>query len=144
MSNEFEPLSWVDGQDIDVDSMNQMTSNDNWLYNNMSTAFYNAYGVAKNTGVKVAGGIAILGPTKDKTIYKEIGFGNYFSASCKPIVTSSHTGNKQTFLSIGGIGTGNVHPDNRGFSISLIADPVASTKNYFPNQVFCHWIALGW
>lgn len=140
----FQPVTWSDGQDIDADTLNQMATNDNWLYNNMPQAFYKAYGISKNTQVKITGGIIPLGPTKDKTIYKEIGFGNFFSASCAPVVVGTHTGSKLVQLSVGGIGSGNQKPDNRGFSVNLVATPSTATKNYFPHQIFVHWMALGW
>lgn len=144
MSGVFQPITFSTNEDIDEDTMNILASNDQWLYDNMPQGFYSVNGISKNTNLKMAGGIITVGPTKAKTIYKEVGFGNFFSASSLPIVTATHTGNHRAFITIGGIGSGNIKPDNRGFSFNLTADPVTATKNYFPNAINVHFIAFGW
>lgn len=140
----FNNVSWSDDEDIDVVKMNEMASNDRWLYDHMARGYYHAWGIRKNDGIKFACGIVPMGPDKNRSIDKVITFGNFFDSTCRPVVVASHSSYGRATINIGGVAAGNHHPDATGFRVTVTGNPINKTTNYFPTQFYVHWVAMGW
>lgn len=121
-----------------------MCNNDQWLYENMPRMFYNAHGLKRTNGIKLATGFAVLMPNKTHAISAAIYFGNYFSQGCKPVVLATNNNHRQPRLFIWTSGIGdrsnvNYYPDDRGFSIQVQID-----SGVINSSLAIPWIAIGY
>ena len=144
-SNPYKPISWSDGEPIDKDKLNQMASNDQYLFERMPSMFYNAHGVKKTTGVKILAGKGTVPKTSSKLSYATIYFGSFFSQGCRPIVIAIPVQNSSRTrfdCSVRGIGV--VYPDHRGVQIGVTTDERLTSINYHAYNLPVYYIAIGW
>jgi hypothetical protein len=135
----YVPTSWGD-EPIFTDKLNQMTNNDQWLFENSPRMYYSGYGVKKPNGIKIMGSVLTLAGSKTKAQYGTYNFGTFFSSGCLPIVATSvnpQSGYAGFSLAIRGISSNVI--DNRGFIATLYAD-----APFHPSVAYIHFIALGW
>ena len=142
----FKPVLWGNNDALATEKLNQMTNNDQYLFENMPRVMYNAYGVKKTTSVKVLAGIVSVAPSNALWAAANVEFGSFFTAGCKPVVVTGTqpTGNRWRYHTIvKGIGT--YYPDHRGINVAVGADYYGtSTKNVVDQRVYVHYIAIGW
>lgn len=135
----YVPTSWGD-EPIFTDKLNQMCNNDQWLFENSPRMYYNGYGVKKPSGIKIMGGILVLARSPNRYQTGTYNFGTFFSAGCKPIVTTGI--NPQGSLSspsltITGVSSNII--DYRGFHAMISAGSISN-----PTSTYIHFIAMGW
>lgn len=152
---KFEDVSWSDDEDILADKLNKMATNEKYLMEQTVPHRYQAYGIDVTDGVKVCGGVAVLGPGPGRQLDKDVYFGKFFTPGCRPVVTATlaTAAMFRVFITIrgpNGYATGSNRPDHNGFNVVLDADPHDIPKlesyltNFFPVQQRVHWIALGY
>lgn len=145
--SEFTDVQWSDDELIDLNKLNQMTSNDRYLLERLPLVRYTAYEqVNRVEGTKIASGITNFAPNANRTMTKDIYFGGYFSEGCRPSIqaTVATTDAHRTFVAIQAIGSGVLRPDHNGFRVVLNADPLTTAKTHFPTIVHVHWMAVGY
>lgn len=143
-STEFQVVSWQPRDVVSNDKLDAMVNNDQWLRDNTPRARYSGNGVQKDTGIRIASGLALIpagGKAADKAA--NVNFNNYFSESCIPIVTTGIVSGtqRQLFVTIDGPGSG-LQPTRDGFQVH--AHVVSSSKSKkFTKNIYISWHALG-
>lgn len=140
----YQDITFVDDQLIDSETMQTIAGDLRYLYDNTPAVYYRAYDVRKNTGMKVACGVVQMVPHKAKQINRDISFGNYFSASCRPVVVVTGATGAWVSIEIAAQGGHTRVVNNTGFRIYLQSNEVGKVKSYFPSSSYIHWIAIGW
>ena len=136
----YKPISWSPQELVSDDKMAQLANNSQWLFENTPRTNYNAYGVARATGVKIACGVQIIAASKAPTQTRPVYFNNFFSAACHPVVTTGIIGfQRKIFVILNGFGV--LHPDQRGFEITVEAE--SATVNKIERAFYVTWMAMG-
>lgn len=145
----YKPVAFSAGENITKEKMGQMNNNIQWLFENSPRMTYDANGIKRSSGLKVASGIVPIAPNNTDWGSGRVYFGNFFSVGCNPVVVGTVnanplTGKARKVCSVSGVDTTPVI-DHRGFQWwvwsnepSWVAQPYFDTTNYF------HWIAVGW
>lgn len=140
----YNGVTWSDDEPIYTSKLNQMSQNEQYLFENAPTVYYKAHGVTRQTGIKIAAGVT---PCTRSGGYREnttINFGTFFTTGCNPVVTHSmlHTGEVRVHWGHKGIGT--TLPDHRGFEIYGNLDSLNLRTNYLTRNYYISWIAIGY
>ena len=140
---EFKVVSWAPLDPITDEKLDAMVSNDNYLRENMVTGQYYGYGIKKNTGVRIATGLAGIGASKANQRQVAVSFGNFFSTACRPIITTGVISSKQRMIYATLDGPGSqLHPTRDGFQIHVYVDSTAKNKK-ISKGFYVSWIAVG-
>jgi hypothetical protein len=145
---QFKDISWNPNEPIDVNKLNTMASNARYFFERAPKLYYNSYGVQKDTGIKIASGVATVPPNNVDYNLVNVYFGSFFTPGCNPVINIGCMSPVQgrimlTFVSLNGHGS-SVAPDHRGFIARLgLADKNPATQ-YFVTSVFIHWTAFGY
>jgi len=139
----YKPISWSD-RSVSQEKLQQMANNDQWLFENSPRMRYSVAGNVRDSGIKIIAGKTSYGPTngpdyEDVNIY----FGNFFSAACKPVVTSTvgvdiASGLRKYIVNRGFGG----EIDYRGFIAHVTAHEPPGYSASIPGG-WLHWIAVG-
>lgn len=143
--SSYRPTSWVDNDPLFTQKLNQMTSNDQYLYENSAKILYKAHGVTRTQGVKVASGIQTVTPAEGVWTVQNVYFGSFFTVGARPVVVATllHNNEGEHHLSVHGIAT--QFPDHRGFEFALGSDRKSNSKpNKFTRTLWINWIAVGY
>lgn len=141
---EFKVVSWSPLEPITDEKLDAMVSNDNWLRDNMMVGQYKGHGVTKTTGLRVATGLVTIAPSKSNQRVANVNFGNFFSTSCRPIITTGIVSGSQRmiFATIDGPGSA-LHPTRDGFQIHVFVDSLSKTRK-ITRTFYVSWTAVGW
>lgn len=140
----YKAVTWGD-EPIYKDKLNQMTNNEQWLFENAPVVNYNTYGIKRNAGLKIMAGIAVVPAAKAASASATVNFGTFFSSGCKPVITvgTQPTGAQGRFhVSIKGID--GYYPDHRGAVFIAAPDSTNTKLNVMSARVYVHFIAIGW
>lgn len=140
----YQDVTFADDQLLDASTMQTIAGDLRYLYDNMPAVYYRAYDVKKNTGMKIACGVVQMVPHKIAGIGRDVSFGNYFSASCRPVVVTDHAGTGDTVMRIAAQGGASNIINHTGFRVFLHNMESGKVKSYFPVSQYIHWIAIGW
>lgn len=146
MTLPYRALMWSDNEGLDVDKLNAMTNNDQWLFENMPRAKYIDGAVNKDAGIKVLGVRGYVPPTSGNGYTTSVYFGNVFSAGCKPIVVAtavSTNWQRRYICAVNGLGS-LVFPDHNGCRVGVSADELNPKVNKIAAAVYVNVIAVGW
>lgn len=143
-STPFKVISWAPLEPITDEKLDAMVSNDNWLRDNMMRGRYAANGVTRETGLRMASGLALITSGKAASKTRGVGFGSYFSESCKPIVTTGivSAAQRQIYVTIDGPGT-KPQPTRDGFQVHVFVNSRNRRKKISRN-FYVSWHALGY
>ena len=145
MTLPYKPTTWSDSEPIDVMKLQQMTNNDQWLFENTPRMKYYGAGT-KTAGVKVLGSRLLLTPRTTATGTADIYFGGFFSVGCTPIVTasvSSTNWQRRWFVAVNSM-TGNTVPDHNGARITVTSAEVAAANQKIAANLYLNVQAIGW
>lgn len=126
--------------------LDQLASNQNYLYQMTPRAKYTMGGNNRTEGIKLLSGRTLIAATKNNTQAASVGFGNFFSAGSLPNVAIAPVSNygRRYFVTICGFG-GNMNIDNRGFSMFVALDAQTVKKNdKIARSFYISWIAMGY
>jgi hypothetical protein len=136
---------WSDNEALDVDKLNAMTNNDQWLFENMPRAKYSG-NVSKWDGVKILGTRAVVPannrPANAATVY----FGNTFSSGCQPIVVATAiptNWQRRYHTVVTGIGKNTV-ADKNGCVVTVSSAEINPKQMKLAAAVWVQVIAIGW
>lgn len=143
-STPFKVISWAPSEPITDDKLDAMVNNDNWLRDNMMLGRYAANGVRRETGVRMASGLALITSGKSANKSQTVSFGNYFSESCRPIVTTGivSSSQRQIFATIDGPGS-KPQPTRDGFQVHVHVES-KNKKKKISRNFYISWHALGY
>jgi hypothetical protein len=144
MTQPYKPVSWTE-EPMSVDKLNQMTNNDQWLFENTPRMRYSAYSLTKPSGLKILSTYAFIPRTLNRTLSRNVYFGSFFSVGCQPILAVSpvSTGTQRRFFTaVNGIGR--AVPDHTGATITLTASELNPKNDKILHSVYVHVIAVGW
>lgn len=141
----YKPVTWGD-EPIFKDKLNQMTNNDQYIFENMPKMSFNTYGIKRANGVKIMAAICVVPASSALWSHGTFNFGTFFSSGCKPVIvvgTQPTSGRWRYHTVVRGIGTN--YPDHRGAVFSVGADYYGTTTtNIVDAKVYVHFIAVGW
>lgn len=140
----YKAVTWGN-EPVSSSKLSQMTNNDQWLYEQMPTMYYNGSGVTKNSSLKVYAVRVAFPPAAKSTQSTNVYFGNRFSTACSPIVTTGATGGvfsrKQTLVR--GLNGKNV-PDSTGCLLTVMIWEPSQYTQTFRSACYVDLIAVGW
>lgn len=144
MAEAFQAVSFQPNQLLDENILNQLASNQTWLFENKPSAVYTYRAIRRQEGVKIISGRALIGATKSNNAHTTVRFGNFFSSGCNPNITNGIvSGNQRKFyVTIDGIGV--TYPDNRGFQIHVYLGGNAKKQEKITNSIYISWQAMGY
>lgn len=147
MTTPYEPVTWSRGERITTDKLNDMTSNEEYLFEQTPRIVYNANSLKKEGGMKIIAGIVPIPIQAEGSQFVDVYFGTVFSSGCNPVVTATiaaGAGYAGKFTSIGGL-DGTPVVDNRGVKvfITCIEAPIW-TGPFFYRTTYINYIAVGW
>lgn len=142
-STEFKVVSWSPLDPITNEKMSAMVQNDNYLRDTMVRGAYRANGVNREAGLKIAGGLALITSGKAARKTRYVNFENFFSQSCKPIVTTGtvSAAQRQIFVTIDGPGS-KPQPTRDGFQVHVFVES-KNKKKKISRNFYVAWHALG-
>lgn len=141
MSTEFSNVVWQPLDLMTDDKMSQMDQNSQWIRDRLPLTHY-THGVNRTQGIKIVSGIKKIGSTAEPKVTVQVTFGNFFTVGCRPIITTGLvTRMDRVFVTVAGIGQ--LHPDNRGFTLQAIGDQRESTVR-IASDIFVNWTAIGY
>lgn len=143
-STEFKVISWAPLDPVDDEKLDAMVSNDNWLRDHQVRGRYGANGVNRDTGIRLASGLCLITSGKAASQTKFVTFGNYFSDSCKPIVTTGIVSatQRQIYVTIDGPGS-KPQPTRDGFQVHVYVNSTNKAKKISRN-FYVSWHAIGY
>jgi hypothetical protein len=143
-SAQFNVISWNPNDALSPDKLQTMSDNDVYLLNNMARAQYNGSGIKKDTGIRIASGLALITARKSRYATVAVNFNSYFSQSCKPQVTTGIVADsqRQIWATLQGPGA-NLLPTSDGFQITAYVDTLTKIKKITRN-FYVSWHALGY
>lgn len=141
----YAPQSWTDNEPLLLEKLNAMTNNDQFLFENMPTLYYNGHGIKKTAGTKILTAAVSIAPnSKSGNGANTFYFGNFFSSGCRPFVIASINSYPQGRFHLNTRGIGTFWPDHRGFEIRISADELNAKNNKINATVWVPFIAIGW
>lgn len=142
----YNPQSWGE-EDITTGKLNAMTSNDDWLYENLPRVHLQTYGgVRRDRKCKIAAGVITIPKSKEKIQHLRVDFDDFFTTNCKPIICAtivSHQNSKYVVTTYGTRGQGYV-PLNDGFMARVAVFESNDKVNFFNKTSYLNWIAVGY
>lgn len=131
MTFPFKRINWGPGEQITTSKLNDMIANNDWLFQNSVTAYYDALGVVRDSGLTLRTGYVKALKTENTGFF----IGSYYSRPFLPgarpvVVTGMACDNYFGFLhAVKGL-DGRAVPDHRGFNLMLwqLRDPGGPTK----------------
>lgn len=135
---DFVPVGWSANEPVWTQKLQQMVANDQHLYERLPKVRYNAYGLTRDTTLRIASGVVVM-PTGAEVVRKQVYFGNFFTAGCQPVVLVSLISNGEKRITVSAQGLNQVAPGHEGFRI-ISADHVNKVKNTH----YVAWLAVGY
>lgn len=139
----FRAVNFQPNQLLTEELLDQLATNQTWLYENTPRAVYTYGNLRRREGVRIVSGRALIGATKKDSASTTVRFGNFFSANCNPNVTTGIVSAQQRefFCTIDGIGQ--MMPDNRGFQIHVSLNAKKKADKIARN-IYVSWNAMGY
>lgn len=149
VATPYKNVSWSTADTASKEKLNQMTNNDQWLFENMPKAIYSVGSIKRQAGVKILSGKGVYAPQTTDWAIVEVGFGNVFSPGCQPVVVctvASYWSHRKYATICGFDGTEII--DHRGFKavIGSYEGTVRGNAAWSVLNVGGHvnWIAIGY
>lgn len=144
--SQFKDVAWTANEDIATDKLNNMTANTRYLFERAPKLLFTSYGAKKDTGLKIACGVATVAATKSNMRIVQIPFGSFFTVGCKPTIVTGITSPNQVGLvnTNHGISGSAYVPDHRGFYARVAARELNAKNNYIMKTGYLHWMAMGY
>ncbi len=135
----YKSVSWSDNEPIFTSKLNQMTNNDQWLFENTPRMLYSAFDQRRAEGVKIASGLLACNPDPNGIQQHVVYFGSFFSESCTPVVVTGLMHQGEVRITFGVKGIGQTYVDHRGFEILG-----GTIQRPFVKAFWIPWIAVGY
>lgn len=146
MTTPYSPVQWVDNEPTWTEKLNQMTNNDQWLFENTPRAMYNSYKVKRTSQIKILTGVTIF-PAQANGLYQiQVDFPSFFTPGCLPTITTGVGYRLDYRIHLAFRGIGQDAPDHRGMIYTASVDPRNPDAKYykFGKAFYAHYIAVGY
>lgn len=139
----FKAINWTPSEKIGESKMDQMATNAEWLFTHTPRAIYTVSGITREQGVKMSAGRILIGANESDTATATVRFGNFFSTSCEPLITTGvvSSGHFRVFCVHHGIGR--LHPDHRGFTVKVNIAAENEKRDRIIRSFYVAWQAMG-
>lgn len=145
MSSIYKRLNWGDKELITGGKLNDMVGNDDWLYENMITGFYQNAGIQRNTGLSLRTGYAKMQNSKDMYVSTAVYYTQPFTPGARPVIVDGfacdiYFGIMKTIRGL----DNSAFPDHRGFIAYLYdaSKAFAGGAGSFRGNQFVGYIAI--
>lgn len=142
--SSYRDVNWGNNEILATDKLNTMASNTRYLFERAPKMYYNAYGVRKDTGVKIAAGVCTFAPSKSTIQSKTVSFGSFFTVNSRPVITTGiySGGNRRIVVTYNGIQSVGWTPDHRGF-VAHLSVATLEKGHYIYKPTYVNWMAIG-
>lgn len=140
----YKRLNWGEVEPIFSSKLNQMIGNDDWLYQNMITGFYDVLGVARDNGLSIRVGHVKGINTANLSFFASHYYSRPFLPGTRPIViTGLLSANAMRIMTgVKGLDQRAI-PDHRGFLVhfSQVVE-AGGAANKFDGEFYVGYIAI--
>jgi hypothetical protein len=146
-------IEWDDGDYITIEKLQSMVNNDNYLYRRVVKWGFRGLEtvpIEDTTNLKILSGITSMGGEDKQTITADVSFGDFFSASCEPVVTASLATSDRIRVDVTLMGLDGTNRISRnGMRIWLAHQILPAVDGEpqtlgFAREQKVHWQAVGW
>lgn len=131
-------MAWGPGEPITTNKLNDMIGNDDWLFQNAVTAYYDVLGVTRDSGLSIRTGYIKALNTENMGVFIGSYYARPFLPGARPVViTGMACDNYFGILhAVKGL-DGRAIPDHRGFNLMLwqLRDSGGPTKFQGDQQI---------
>jgi hypothetical protein len=139
-SDLYEHVSIGDGP-IDVETLQKLSSNQDYLYENQFSGYFNILGIVRDKGLTFRIGHAKLINTADQQQVANVYFNRPFLPGMRPVVFTSAQVDQRNKVYVATRGLdGRAIPDHRGFH--LIASQDESDTSEFAGEQYISYMAI--
>lgn len=126
----YERINWGYEQ-VDTDKLNKMVANDDYMYQTMVTAYYDVYGVVRDSGLEMRTAYVKAIATEADSFFSSFYYSRPFLPGARPVIVASATSGAAMnyIVTVRGLDNRGV-ADHRGFlcHFSQIRPPGWPTK----------------
>ena len=142
--SSFKDVYWGN-EFVDTDKLNVMAENTRYLFERAPKLYYNAFGVRRDTGIKIACGVASIPPSKSSTATISVNFGTFFTTGSRVVVATSVTAGYQGKIlpTLYGLSGPGYLPDHRGFHARITTFEWQPKNNHVIRTAYLNWLAMG-
>lgn len=142
--SSYKDVSWGD-EYVRTDKLNTMASNTRYLFERAPRLYYNAFGVRRDTGIKIACGVASIPPSKTAYAGITVNFGTFFTTGSRVVVATSISAGYQRKIiaTLHGLSGPGYLPDHRGFHANVTTFEYAAKDNHVIRTAYLNWVAMG-
>lgn len=144
-TSQYDPVEWTQGP-VSLDGLQQMSNNDQYMFDNMPKMLYSSAGLFRSSGLKISSGRTAYGTKAATWIDITTYFGNFFSVGCNPVVvTTVHSWHGlRKFTTVRGLGNAE-SIDSRGFICQISShENTTGPKADIITGGFLNWVAVGY
>lgn len=132
MTAPFQSVAFNINDQALVQKFNQMSNNDQYLFENLAKVRYRSNALSRDTSVKVLSVRTPIAANTARQVRADIYWNGFFSSGCSPICVATAISHPQKRLNVTVCGLGGVVlPDSRGCMAQIEADEIYSDV---PNQ----------
>lgn len=139
----YKRLGWGPGEFIATSKLNDMIGNSDWLFQNSVTAYYDALGITRDSGLTIRTGYIKSIKTEDQGVFIGCYYARPFLPGSRPVVLTSIASDSFIGIYHGVKGfDGRSVPDHRGFNLNLaqVRDPGGPSK--FTGTQYIAYLAI--
>ena len=142
--SSFKDISWGANEQLDTTKFNTMCANTRYLFERAPKLLFTAYGIRKDSGLKIACGVAAVPPSTGTWATVAVPFGSFFTEGSRPVITTGvhGTANGRVIATIQGYSGREWAPDHRGFYGHLCAAELVASQNRILKTTYLHWQAM--
>lgn len=146
-------VEWDDGDFVTAEKLQSMVNNDNYLYRRVVKWGFRGLPnvpIQDTTNLKILSGITVMGGEDTQTINTTVSFGDFFSASCSPVVTASLATADRIRVDVTLMGLDGSNVISRDGMRIWLAHQILPSEDGTPQTLGfakeqqVHWQAVGW
>lgn len=143
--SQFKDISWGD-EPLDTNKLNTMVANTRYLFERAPKLYYHAYGVHRDTGLRIACGTVTVPRSDNKSERVNVYFGSFFKPGSRPIVVTQIVSpyNRRVVSTVYGLSGASSLPDHRGFVAVVAAVEFNDKVQKLAKTMHLNWIAMGY
>lgn len=148
METPYRPQTFSQDQVLTREIMDQMVSNQRWIYENTPRArwyFINEEKIKETDFVITCGRVWVAPNKKDRHVYESVALGAAFDSSCRPNISIGicSEAEKEIFVAVSGPGN-KVLPDSTGFELDIFVTKDRTKGWEITKGFYIFWQAAGW
>jgi hypothetical protein len=129
---------------IDEGKLNDMIGNDDWLYTNMITGYYDTLGIVRDSGLEMRVGHVKGIATEAASFFSSLYYSRPFLPGSRPVVNVSVASGAAMLYVLGTRGLDNrAIPDHRGFLCHFSQLRPAGSPTKFKGEQYAAYTAIG-